>query len=112
MTLHQIQQTIDVWIREYGVRYFDEKTNMLLLMEEIGELSSLMARKYGEQSHKTPVSDAETIQAISDELGDVLFVLVCLANQMGLDIEEIVKKNLAKKTSRDKERHVKNPKLS
>lgn len=111
MTIKQIQQTVDDWIRDYGVRYFDEKTNMLLLMEEIGELSRLMARKYGEQSFKTPVSDEEAMQSIRDEFGDVMFVIVCLANQMGLDIEEIMISNLTKKTSRDKERHAKNPKL-
>jgi NTP pyrophosphatase (non-canonical NTP hydrolase) len=111
MTIQEIQQKIDAWIMDYGVRYFDEKTNMLLLMEEVGELSRLMARKYGEQSYKTPISDEEAMQAISDEFGDVLFVLVCLANQMGLDIEEIMNKNMAKKTLRDKERHAKNTKL-
>lgn len=112
MTISELQQKVGNWIKDYGVRYFDEKTNMLLLMEEMGELSRIMARKYGEQSFKTPVSEEEVMLAISDELGDVLFVLVCLANQMELDIDNIMENNIVKKTSRDRERHIKNPKLS
>ena len=106
-----MQNVVDNWIKEYGIRYFDEKTNMLVLMEEVGELSRLMSRKYGEQSFKDP-SEAERVdERISEELGDCLFVLICLANQMGLSIEEIMDRNIRKKTDRDRQRHKNNPKL-
>lgn len=106
------QNKIDQWIKTYGVRYFDEKTNMLLLMEEMGELSRLMARKYGEQSFKNSESNALVDDMIEEELSDVLFVLICLANQMGIDLEEAMTINLSKKTTRDHQRHLGNNKLN
>ena len=112
MEINELQNKVDTWIRRYGVRYFDEKTNMLLLMEEMGELSRLMARKFGEQSFKEPISDEDIKNKISDEFGDVLFVLTCLANQMELNIEDIMTKNIKKKTLRDSRRHISNPKLT
>jgi len=111
MELKEIQKAIDRWIKDYGVRYFDEKTNMLLLMEETGELARLIARKYGEQSFKKPLSGKEIKEKIQDEMADILFVLLCLANQMDIDMQEAILKNLDKKTERDKLRHKKNPKL-
>ena len=111
MELKELQLSVDKWIKEYGVRYFDEKTNTLLLMEEVGEFSRLIARKYGEQSIKTSMTDDEIKNAIGDELGDVIFVLICLANQMEMNIEDIMKKNIDKKTLRDNHRHLSNPKL-
>lgn len=111
MNLYELQQDVDDWIKEYGVRYFDERTNMLVLMEEVGELARLMSRKYGEQSFKDHSESEFVDRNISEELGDCLFVLVCLANQMGLNLEEIMKSNLQKKTCRDKDRHHNNPKL-
>lgn len=112
MTIIELQTTVDNWIRQYGVRYFDEKTNMLLLMEELGELSRLMARKYGEQSFKNIYSTDEIDAMIQDEIGDVFFVLICLCNQMNLDINDIMNKNIEKKLLRDKTRHLNNPKLA
>ncbi len=112
MTIKELQTTVDNWIRQYGVRYFDEKTNMLLLMEELGELSRLMARKYGEQSFKNKFSTDEIDAMIQDEIGDVFFVLTCLCNQMNLDINDIMNKNIEKKLLRDKTRHLNNPKLA
>lgn len=111
ITLRQTQQLVDEWIRTIGVRYFSELTNMALLMEEVGEVSRLMARLYGEQSFK--ISDnAETARAdLADEMADVLFVLVCLANQTGVDLTAALQKNLAKKTRRDATRHQTNEKL-
>lgn len=97
---------MDEWIRTYGVRYFSELTNMAILTEEVGELARIMARKYGEQSFK----EGET-QDPADEMADVLWVLLCLANQTGVDLTEAFRKNLEKKTARDKERHRNNPKL-
>lgn len=108
-TLKQYQNSVDEWIKNYGVRYFDEKTNMILLMEEVGELARLIARKYGEQSFKE--EPADVMEDIENEMGDVFFVLTCLVNQMGMDWEDIVRKNFEKKIRRDKERHHKNPKL-
>lgn len=105
------QKQIDDWINKYGVRYFDEKTNMLVLMEEVGELSRLMSRKYGEQSFKEKWSNERIDEMIQDEVSDVLFVLICLSNQMGIDLEAALKNNLEKKSLRDSERHRKNPKL-
>jgi NTP pyrophosphatase (non-canonical NTP hydrolase) len=112
MTIKELQTTVDNWIRQYGVRYFDEKTNMLLLMEELGELSRLMARKYGEQSFKNKYTPDEIDAMIQDEIGDILFVLTCLCNQMNLDINDIMNKNIEKKVLRDKARHLNNPKLA
>lgn len=111
MTIKELQSSVDNWIKQYGVRYFDEKTNMLLLMEELGELSRLMARKYGEQSFKNKYSTYEIDAMIQDEIGDIFFVLTCLCNQMNIDINDIMNKNIEKKISRDKTRHINNPKL-
>ena len=106
MTIEEAQRTVDDWIRTYGVRYFSELTNMTVLMEEVGELARVMARKYGDQSFKPGEKDN-----LADEMADVLWVLLCLANQTGTDLTEAFRRNLEKKTSRDKERHKNNPKL-
>jgi NTP pyrophosphatase (non-canonical NTP hydrolase) len=108
MTLKEAQEQVDQWIKEVGVRYFSELTNTAVLMEEVGELARIMARKFGDQSAKA--SDKE--ENLADEMADVLFVLICLANQTGVDLTAALKENLAKKTIRDKERHKNNPKLS
>lgn len=108
MTLSQAQTTVDNWIRTHGVRYFSELTNTAILMEEVGEVARIMARKYGDQSMK-PSDDGKEL---ADELADVLFVLVCLANQTGINLEEAFQKNLEKKTARDQDRHKNNPKLN
>lgn len=107
MTLHEVQSNVDLWIKTYGQRYFNELTNTALLMEEVGELARLMARQYGEQSFKS----SETDKDLSEEMADILFVLVCLANQTGVDLTTAFAKTLAKKTERDKDRHRNNPKL-
>ena len=107
MTLTEAQQNVDEWIRTIGVRYFSELTNTAILMEEVGELARIMARKYGEQSWKE--SDPEP--AMADEMADVLWVLMCLANQTGVNLEEAFAKNMEKKTKRDMERHLNNEKL-
>lgn len=107
MTLKEAQQLVDQWIREKGVRYFNELTNTAILMEEVGEVARIMARRYGEQSGKTSEADMD----LADELADVLFVLICLANQTGIDLTSALEKNLQKKTDRDSERHLNNPKL-
>lgn len=107
MTIEDLQKTIDNWIKEHGVRYFDELTNTAVLMEEVGEVARIMARRYGEQSEK----ESDKNKDLGDELADVLFVLTCLANQTGIDLTEAVKKNLEKKTNRDKTRHHENKKL-
>jgi NTP pyrophosphatase (non-canonical NTP hydrolase) len=106
MTLEEIQHTVDEWIKTYGVRYFSELTNMAVLTEEVGELARVMARKYGDQSFKPGEKDN-----LADEMADILWVLTCLANQTGVDLTEAFQANLAKKTARDKERHLHNPKL-
>lgn len=106
MTLEEAQKTVDEWIKTYGVRYFSELTNMAVLTEEVGELARIMARTYGDQSFK-----AGEKTDLGDEMADVLWVLICLANQTGVDLTEAFRKNLEKKTSRDKERHKNNPKL-
>ena len=106
MTLEEAQKTVDDWIKTYGVRYFSELTNMAVLTEEVGELARIMARKYGDQSFK-PGENTD----LGDEMSDVLWVLLCLANQTGVDLTEAFKKNLEKKTTRDKDRHKNNPKL-
>ena len=111
MELKKLQRSVDNWIKNYGVRYFDEMTNLALLMEETGELARLLARKYGEQSFKNPVSDSEINTKIADEIADILFVLTCLANQMNIDLETAMTENLKKKTTRDNTRHKNNPKL-
>ena len=102
----EAQKMVDDWIKTYGVRYFSELTNMAVLTEEVGELARIMARKYGDQSFK----EGEK-QDLGDEMADVLWVLMCLANQTGVDLTEALKKNLEKKTSRDKKRHLENEKL-
>ena len=107
MTISEAQSTVDSWIKTHGVRYFNELTNTAMLMEEVGEVARIMARKYGEQSFKE--SDKE--KKLDDELADVLFVLICIANQTGVDLTEAMKKNLEKKTSRDGDRHKNNEKL-
>ena len=106
MTLEEAQKQVDQWVKTYGVRYFSELTNMAVLTEEVGELARVMARKYGEQSYKEGEKDN-----LAEELSDVLWVLVCLANQTGVDLNEAVNNNFAKKTARDANRHKKNPKL-
>lgn len=106
MTIEEAQKQVDEWIRKYGVRYFNELTNMACLTEEVGELARIMARTYGEQSFK----EGEK-HDLGDEMADILWVLICLANQTGVDLTEAFKKNLEKKTSRDKVRHLNNTKL-
>ena len=106
MTIREAQETVDQWIRTYGVRYFNELTNMACLTEEVGELARVMARKYGEQSFK----EGENTDP-ADEMADVLWVLLCLANQTGVDLTAAFERNLAKKTQRDKTRHLRNEKL-
>lgn len=106
ITLREAQQLVDQWIRQYGVRYFSELTNMACLTEEVGELARVMARKYGDQSFKKGEP-----QDPSDEMADVLWVLLCLANQTGVDLTEALRRNLEKKTKRDKTRHINNEKL-
>ena len=106
MTIEGLQKTVDQWIKTYGVRYFSELTNMACLTEEVGELAKVMARKYGDQSFKEGEKDN-----LGDEMADVLWVLVCLANQTGIDLTESLRENIEKKTKRDKERHINNQKL-
>ena len=107
MTLQESQQQVDQWIKTHGVRYFNELTNMTILTEEVGELARIMARRYGEQSEK----ESHKNKDLGDEMADVLWVLICLANQTGVDLTEAFKKNLEKKTNRDKDRHKENKKL-
>jgi NTP pyrophosphatase (non-canonical NTP hydrolase) len=107
MTITQAQKLVDQWIKKYGVRYFSELTNTAMLMEEVGEVARIMARRYGEQSEKK----SDKSKKLDDELADVLFVLICIANQTGIDLEKALEKNLDKKTKRDKTRHKKNKKL-
>ena len=106
MTLREAQDKVDQWIKTYGVRYFNELTNMAVLTEEVGELARIMARKYGEQSFK----EGEK-QDPSEEMADILWVLICLANQTGVDLTEALQESFEKKTKRDRERHINNPKL-
>ena len=106
MTIREAQNTVDQWIKQYGVRYFSELTNMAVLTEEVGELARVMARKYGDQSFKEGEKDN-----LGDEMADVLWVLLCLANQTGVDLTGELQKNIEKKTLRDKERHNNNEKL-
>lgn len=107
MTIDEAQQQVDDWIRNYGVRYFNELTNMAILTEEVGEVARIIARKFGEQSFKAGEKDN-----LADEMADVMWVLICLANQTGVNLTEAFKKNLEKKTKRDKDRHKNNPKLT
>ena len=106
MTLEEAQKEVDSWIKTYGVRYFSELTNMTVLTEEVGELARVMARKYGDQSFKQGEKDN-----LADEMADVLWVLICLANQTGVNLTEAFRHNLEKKTNRDKDSHKNNPKL-
>ena len=106
MTIKEAQQIVDQWIKEYGVRYFSELTNMAVLTEEVGELARVMARKYGDQSFK-----AGEKENLGEEMADVLWVLICLANQTGVDLSEELQKSIDKKTKRDALRHLENPKL-
>lgn len=106
MTISEAQKIVDSWIKEYGVRYFDEMTNLAILTEEVGEVARIMARKYGEQSFK----EGEKSD-LSDELADVLWVLICIANQTGVDLTEALQRDIDKKTKRDNRRHHENPKL-
>jgi NTP pyrophosphatase (non-canonical NTP hydrolase) len=107
MTLEEAQRQVDLWINTTGVRYFNELTNMAILTEEVGEVARIIARRYGEQSEK----DSDKDKDLGDELADVLWVLLCLANQTGVNLTEAFAKNIAKKSSRDKDRHTNNPKL-
>lgn len=107
MTISEAQNIVDKWIKEYGVRYFNELTNMALLMEEVGELARIIARTYGEQSFKKSEEDIN----MEEEMADILFVLICLANQTGIDLSKALEKNILKKTNRDSIRHKNNDKL-
>jgi NTP pyrophosphatase (non-canonical NTP hydrolase) len=107
MEIKELQAKTDAWIKEYGVRYFNELTNMTILMEEVGEMARIMSRRYGEQSEK----ESDKAKDLGDEMADVLFVLICLANQTGINLQEAFDKNMAKKTERDATRHLNNDKL-
>jgi NTP pyrophosphatase (non-canonical NTP hydrolase) len=107
MTLQETQTNVDNWIKTTGVRYFSELTNTVLLMEEVGEVARIMSRKYGEQSFK----ESDKKENLADELADVLFVLICIANQTGVDLTQAMKKNMEKKNNRDANRHKENEKL-
>jgi len=107
MTIQEAQQQVDQWIKTIGVRYFNELTNMAILTEEVGELARIVARRYGEQSEK----ESDKNKDLGDEMADVLWVLICLANQTGVNLTDAFQKNLEKKTQRDKDRHQQNPKL-
>lgn len=107
MTLQEAQAQVDEWIKAHGVRYFHELTNMAMLTEEVGEVARIMARRYGEQSEK----ESDKNKDLGDEMADVLWVLICLANQTGVDLTKAFQQNLEKKTLRDKDRHHQNPKL-
>ena len=108
MTITEAQEQVDQWIKQYGVRYFNELTNMAMLTEEVGELARIMARRYGEQSEKESDKDKN----LGDEMADILWVLICLANQTGINLEQALEENIRKKTDRDSERHLNNPKLN
>jgi NTP pyrophosphatase (non-canonical NTP hydrolase) len=107
MTLEEAQHSVDSWIKTYGVRYFDPMTNTAILMEEVGEVARIMARRYGEQSEK----ESDKSLDLGDEMADVLWVLMCLANQCNIDLTAALERNIEKKTSRDRDRHRSNPKL-
>lgn len=108
ISLRDAQKKVDDWIQNIGVRYFSELTNMTILMEEVGELARLMSRQFGEQSFK----ESDKNRDLGDEMADIMFVLICLANQTGVDLNEAFCKNIAKKTQRDQDRHKSNPKLT
>lgn len=107
MTIKDAQELVDNWIKEYGVRYFNELTNMAILTEEVGELARIVVRKFGEQSFK----ESDNNRNLSEEMADILFVLICMANQTGVDLTEALKKSMEKKTNRDSDRHKNNEKL-
>ncbi len=111
MTLKEAQEKVDHWVNTIGVRYYGELTNTAILMEEVGEVARLMARIYGEQSFKDKAKEASAKEDLAEEMGDVLFVLLCLANQTGVDIGASLQKIIDKRTIRDKDRHINNPKL-
>ena len=113
MTIEEAQARVDAWIKEYGVRYFSELTNMAVLTEEVGELARVISRRYGEQSWKAsdPRAADNGEQALEEEMADVMWVLLCLANQTGVDLSKALQKTFEKKTNRDKKRHKNNPKL-
>ena len=108
MTIRAAQKNVDTWIKTLGVRYFSELTNLAQLVEEVGEVSRIMSRRFGDQSFKSGEADAD----LGDELADVMFVLICIANQTGVDLTTALEKNLKKKTQRDAKRHLENPKLA
>lgn len=108
MDIQNAQKVVDYWIKEYGVRYFDELTNMAILTEEVGEVARIISRRYGEQSEK----ESDKNKDLGDELADVLFVVLCLANQTGIDLQKAFEKNIQKKTNRDHDRHRNNPKIN
>lgn len=108
MTIKEAQEQVDHWIKTYGVRYFNELTNMAQLTEEVGEVARIIARRYGEQSEK----ESDKNKELADEMADVLWVLICLANQTGIDLESALQKNIEKKTKRDSKRHLENKKLT
>lgn len=107
MTIQEAQEKVDLWIKTYGVRYFNELTNMILLTEEVGELARIIAREYGEQSFK----ESDKGKSMEEEMADILFVLICMANQTGVNLTDALVKNLDKKTKRDATRHLENKKL-
>ena len=107
MTIREAQEQVDQWIKTHGVRYFSELTNTTILMEEVGEVARIMARRYGDQSEK----ESDRSKDLGEEMADVLWVLLCLANQTGIDLTDALNKNIVKKTERDKDRHWQNPKL-
>ncbi len=111
MTLKEAQEQVDEWINTIGIRYYNELTNTAILMEEVGEVARLMARIYGEQSFKTPEQAATAKTDLAEEMGDVLFVLLCLANQAEVDLGDSLTRIMNKRTKRDQERHANNPKL-
>ncbi|HIP47640.1 MAG TPA: pyrophosphatase [Lutibacter sp.] len=108
MDIQNAQKVVDDWIKEYGVRYFNELTNMAILTEEVGEVARIISRRYGEQSEK----ESDKNKDLGDELADVLFVVMCLANQTGIDLQKAFKQNISKKTNRDHGRHRNNPKIN
>ena len=107
MTIKEAQEKVDNWIETYGVRYFNELTNLAILVEEVGEVARIMSRRYGEQSEK----DSDKIKSLEEELGDVLFVLLCIANQTGINMSDAIQKSIEKKTKRDNKRYLMNDKL-
>ena len=111
-TLKEAQEQVDEWIKSTGVRYFNELTNLAVLTEEVGEMAWLFARLYGEQSFKSKEAKKQAKDELPDEMADVLFVLICLANQTGIDLQTALEENLKKKSLRDKDRHINNPKLN